>query len=154
MKHAVHPGNGFTLIEILVVATIIAVLTAIGVVSYGSINLRTRNAKRKSDLEQVRSALEMYRIDNGSYPGTSTNFITLSSLDPGDGTGPLVTTYLPSIPRDPESTVATPIEYYYRVIGSGPPYYSYCLCGQLESSSGDYCGVAHIANCNYYLKNP
>jgi general secretion pathway protein G len=148
-------SRGFTLIEILVAASIIAVLSVVGVTSYTSINKRSRDAKRKSDVEQVRSALEMYRADNGSYPGSSTSFIALSSLDAGDGTGPLVTAYMPSIPTDPKSTGATPVPYYYRVIGSGPAtYYSYCICANLENESSNTCGVAPIANCTYYLKNP
>lgn len=142
-------NNGFTLIEILVAATIISVLSIIGVTSYISINKRSRDAKRKSDLEQVRSALEMYRTDTGSYPGSSTGFSSLSpTLDV------LVSTYMPSVPKDPKSTSATTIPYYYSPLGSAP-FYSYCICANLESEAGsNTCSVTPIANCTYYLKNP
>lgn len=152
---------GFTLIEIMVATTIIAVLSVIGIVSYNSVNKRSRDAKRKSDLEQVRSALEMYRADNGSYPGTSATFITLTTLDAGNGTGPLVPSYLPSIPMDPKSRTTTPIPYYYSPTGNGPPYYSYCLCGGVESDSGkNDCAVTGtsppvgIIRSAYCLRNP
>ena len=60
--------RGFTMIELLVVTTIIIVITAIGLVSYTSANRNARNGKRKADLEMVRQALVLYRTDNGSYP--------------------------------------------------------------------------------------
>lgn len=149
--------SGFTLIEILVAATIIAVLSVVGVVSYTSINKRSRDAKRKSDIEQVRSALEMYRVDNGAYPGTSEGFAALTSLDSGDGSGPLVSTYLPGVPMDPQSTTAVPVPYYYDPIrGAAADFYSYCICTNLESEPGsNSCtGVTLPSQCNYGIKNP
>lgn len=151
--------NGFTLIEILVVATIIAVLSVIGVASYTSINQRSRNAKRKSDLEQVRSALEMYRADKGYYPGSSTGFIKLTVLDNGSGSGPLIPIYMPSVPMDPKSTPQTTIDYFYSPLGTVAPFYSYCICAKLENQVGTVstCGAGvtiPAASCNYGLKNP
>ncbi len=143
--------RGFTLIEILISVAIIAILTAIGVVSYTSINKRSRDAKRISDLEQVRSALEMYRSDNGSYPGTSASFQTLSTLNAS-----LVPTYLPSIPSDPKSSPQVVVPYYFSPTGSGPPYYGYCICGTVEAvnAKNDCSGVTLPANCSYGLRNP
>ncbi len=164
MHNTKQSTRGFTLIEILVAATIIAVLSVIGVVSYVSINKRSRDAKRRADLEQVRSALELYRSDNGSYPGSSVDFIHLTALDDGSGNGPLVPTYLPSIPLDPKNTSDLSLEYWYSPLGAGNgPYYSYCLCTNLEVPSGaGTCGNAvtatfpsdPIEGCNYGLKNP
>jgi general secretion pathway protein G len=151
-------SRGFTLIEILVAATIIAVLSVIGVVSYVSINKRSRDAKRKSDLEQTRSALELYRTDNGSYPGSSVGFTALSLLDDGSGTGPLVPTYLPEIPVDPKNTADVSVQYWYSPLGSGNgPFYNYCLCAALETEIGaGTCGssVTLPEECTYGLKNP
>lgn len=94
--------NGFTLIEILVAATIIAVLTAIGVVSYTSINQRSRDAKRKSDLEQIRSALEMYRADNGHYPYRC-GWVSYNYPSPGLRLKELlVPDYMTAVPLDPK----------------------------------------------------
>ncbi len=151
--------SGFTLIEILVAVTIVAVLSVIGTVSYNSINKRSRDAKRRSDLEQVRSALELYRSDKASYPGSSASFVALTGLDTGDGNGPLVPTYLPSIPADPKNTAAIPVSYYYSPLGVGPPYYSYCLCALIENTSDakndcQAVGTTLPAACNYGLRNP
>ena len=63
---------GFTMIEIMVVVAIIAVLTTIGIISYSSTQKKARDGKRKADLEQVRSALVLYRTDNGVYTTTLT----------------------------------------------------------------------------------
>lgn len=71
MKLFKRKQNGFTMIELLVVTTIIIVITAIGLVSYTSANRNARNGKRKADLEMVRQALVLYRTDNGSYPSGS-----------------------------------------------------------------------------------
>lgn len=119
--------KGFTLIEVLVAVTIIAVLVSIGVVSYTSVNKRSRDAKRKGDIEQIRSALEMYRADIGYYPninnGSWTNAAGLSAV--------LVPTYIPAVPSDPKSTQT----YRYKETNiSGSNYYGYCLTAYLESA--------------------
>ncbi|MEK7126589.1 MAG: prepilin-type N-terminal cleavage/methylation domain-containing protein, partial [Patescibacteria group bacterium] len=61
-------SSGFTLIEILVVVTIIGLLTLTAVVTYGAFLKQSRDAKRKADLGQVAAALEMYRSNSDTYP--------------------------------------------------------------------------------------
>lgn len=62
--------NGFTFIELLVVVTIIGVIFAAAAVSYTQISKNSRDARRRSDLETIRQALEMCRSLAGVYPGT------------------------------------------------------------------------------------
>lgn len=64
-------SSGYTMIELLVVATIIIVLTAIGLVSYRSVGYSARNGKREADIETVRQALVLYRTDNAAYPAVT-----------------------------------------------------------------------------------
>ncbi len=72
--------RGFTMIELLVSATVIILLTAIGLVSFSQAAISSRNAKRKADLETMRQALILYRQDYGYYAGTTTlDFATLVS---------------------------------------------------------------------------
>lgn len=66
------------MIELLVVTTIIIVLTTIGLVSYRSASVNARNGKRKADMESVRQALVLYRVDEGTYPIDS-NFNSMVS---------------------------------------------------------------------------
>jgi len=74
----------FTLIEILVVTTIIGILTAAGATAYSMMGKTSRDARRKADLEQIRSALEMYRSNStsSSYPTTAEGLAILSSGSP------------------------------------------------------------------------
>ena len=60
--------HGFTLIEILVVITIISVLSGVGIFSYTNAQKAARDAKRRADLHSLRIALESYYAANGTYP--------------------------------------------------------------------------------------
>lgn len=60
--------KGFTLIELLVVIAIIGILSSVVLASLNSARGKARDAKRKQDMVQVRTALEGYFADNGSYP--------------------------------------------------------------------------------------
>jgi len=75
----IHFTKGFTLIEIIVVVSIIALLVTSGAVMYTKILANSRNAKRQADLESVKSALVLYRTDIGSYP-SSVNWTTMSPI--------------------------------------------------------------------------
>jgi general secretion pathway protein G len=75
--------SGFSMIELLVVATIIIVISAIGMVSFRNAGIKSRNAARKADLEVVRQALTLYRADEGAYPVGSFDAI-VSTLQGSD----------------------------------------------------------------------
>jgi type II secretion system protein G len=61
-------NQGFTLIEIIVVMLIIGLLAALGIGSFTSSQIKSRDARRKSDLRQIANALEIYYNDYGNYP--------------------------------------------------------------------------------------
>ena len=64
--------KGFTLIELLVVISIIGVLSTIAMTSLNGARAKARDARRKSDMEQIALAIEQYYYDHGTYviPGT------------------------------------------------------------------------------------
>ena len=63
--------KGFTLIELLVVIAIIGLLSTLSVVSLNSARGKARDATRKSDMNAVSTALELYNVEVGSYPENS-----------------------------------------------------------------------------------
>lgn len=66
---AMRSKSGFTLLELLVVIAIIAILIALGTISYSTAQKKSRDAKRHSDLKEIQNALETYHAVEGEYPG-------------------------------------------------------------------------------------
>ena len=65
--------RGFTLIELLVVIAIIGILATFIVASFTSAQQKARDSKRKTDLDAIKKALELYKGDQlaGTYPLTA-----------------------------------------------------------------------------------
>lgn len=64
----INQKKGFTLIEILVVISIIAFLVSFSVVTLSDSRQKARDTKRYSDLNALTKAISMYHLDNGFYP--------------------------------------------------------------------------------------
>jgi len=74
MKRKTNRINlGFTLVELLVVMTIIGILAVVSLANFRTSQMKARDAQRKSDLRQIANALEAYMSDHGGYPPSSTN---------------------------------------------------------------------------------
>lgn len=110
--------KGFTLIELLIVIAIIGILVAVGSVSYITALKQSRDTKRKTDLQQIRGALETYRADIGSYP-TSSGWETA-----------LTASYIQAIPIGPQND-----PYSYTLLTN----FTYDLCTTLETTALTYC---------------
>ena len=103
--------NGFTLIELLVVIAIIGILSSFSVVSLNDARVKARDAKRKSDLVQVRLALSLYYDNNDEYPkcGNLTDDAEEATVDCYDNAlATALTTgsrpYMSYMPVDPKDT--------------------------------------------------
>lgn len=91
------PKNGFTLIEILIAISIIAIIFGVVISSITAIQKNARDTQRQSDLRSIQSALEHFYADHNYFPQTLPT--TALTSDP---TLIINTkTYLQKIPRDP-----------------------------------------------------
>lgn len=157
LKKGLPAGKaGFTLIELLISISIVAILVTIAAFGMQGAREASRDAKRKTDLQNIKASLELYYADCNDYPAPVSNQVR----DPlvGDGT-PLprcaaTNTYMSDVPVDP----STGRRYYY----NRPTTTSYVLCAALEtppnpinntgcSTSGN-CGAG--VTCNYRVVGP
>lgn len=122
--------KGFTLLELLVVISIIGILVAMGTVSYSTAQKKGRDSKRKSDLKSIQNAMEeCYSLDT-AYPTTITGGAALTCT----GGAQVMTT----TPQDPKSG-----DYSFTLAAD-----SYAICADLE---GDGTWVAGGAACNFQI---
>lgn len=113
-------NKGFTLIELLVVVAIIGILIAVGSISYQRAVQLSRDSRRKTDLEQIRQALETYRSENSTYP------VTKDLLSPD---------FINTVPQDPKVSSGYQDYTYTRTTAS-----TYTLCTILENTdTPNYC---------------
>lgn len=139
--------KGFTLIELIVTMAIMAILVSVAIFAMRGAQVSSRDARRKADLEQIRSALELYRSDCRRYPES------LGTSLQGGGTPASCTgTYMQTIPQDLGAPNTT---YSYVVPSDGS---SYKICAALEETptstfdtSGCNCGSI---SCNYSVTSP
>ncbi len=61
--------KGFTLMEMLVVITIIVMLAGLTVAGIGFVNIRKANSQAQVQISLLCKAIEEYKLDNGVYPG-------------------------------------------------------------------------------------
>lgn len=143
--------SGFTLIELLVVISIIGILLALSVFGLQGARVSARDATRKTNLEQIRSGLEIFKADcDKYYVGSSlpSPFVGVSGSPYGSSCLP-ANTYISLIPVDP---IPLARSYIYSSDGT-----TYELCASLEQGSGTVtCGGSSNCGttCNYKVKNP
>jgi len=94
--------DGFTLIELMVVILIIGLLSTIVVQNLRSATDKAKRVKAQADISQIKSALDRYYLDAGSYPTSDQGLPALIAApstgnDPTDWGGP----YIERIPLDP-----------------------------------------------------
>lgn len=104
------PNNGFTLVELLVVISLIAILTAIVIAKVSDSRKNAYYLKRLSDINQIDLSLQKYNVVNlGKYPSTSDVWLSSGTCVAQSATvnanfvPGLVPTYISSIPKDPEN---------------------------------------------------
>ncbi len=103
--------SGFTLLELLVVMTIIGILAAIAVPALRDSPQRAREATLRADLFTFRSVIDQYKGDKGNYPADleiliKDGYMRKIPLDPMTKSADWVLTMEdePSEPDDPSVT--------------------------------------------------
>ncbi len=96
-------ARGFTLIEVLVVITILTILAALIVPRIMDRPDQARQVAARNDIRAIESAFNLYRLDNGVYPSTEQG---LSSLVQKPDVGVIPRNwksggYLDRLPKDP-----------------------------------------------------
>jgi prepilin-type N-terminal cleavage/methylation domain-containing protein len=91
-------NGAFTLIELIVVITVIVILTGLVLSTVGYARKKGARARAETEIAAMSAACESYKADNGVYPRDTTNNTTdnlaaLTSQTPPD---PLPTSYDPS----------------------------------------------------------
>jgi len=138
---ALKEKKGFTLIELLVVISIIGLLSSFAMVSLNVARQKARDALRKGDMAQLRTALYLYYDDNLAYPVCGTwddgeaDFGANVGNNSGDGSvcyiddlntamtagaRPLMS----NVPKDPRNPTNDPVNipYIYRYVSDGSQY--------------------------------
>ena len=95
--------SGFTLIEIMVVVVIIGLLAAVvGPKVFKNVG-KANIAKVKTDIRAIESSLNLYRLDNFSYPSTDQGLQALVSQPGGspEARNWQEGGYIPRLPKDP-----------------------------------------------------
>ncbi|MBI5620691.1 prepilin-type N-terminal cleavage/methylation domain-containing protein [Candidatus Gottesmanbacteria bacterium] len=145
--------KGFTLMELLVVMAILGILITVGLTSYKSVQMKSRDSRRKSDMRQISSALELYFNDKGRYPaddgagkiqgcGTGDNQVCAWGSAMKDSNN---TIYMVALPGDPVGAR----QYYYDSYGSQGK--GYQLYARLENSEDIDLKRDGSNNIYYYL---
>jgi len=80
-------AQGWTLIELTIVISLITILSTIALVGYGNAVTRSREAVLKEDLFRMRDAIDQYYADLGEYPPDLRALVSVG--------------YLRAIPEDP-----------------------------------------------------
>ncbi len=119
--------GGFTLLEILVVISIIGILIAIGSAAFTTAQKKGRDARRRADMKQYQSAYEQYFSENNAYS-------TCAAMNVG---------FVGGAPTDPKSGAA-----YSCTVSAGNA--GYCVCATLDFSTtgnanGGAAGVCSFA---------
>ncbi|MEP7152783.1 MAG: prepilin-type N-terminal cleavage/methylation domain-containing protein [Nitrospira sp.] len=83
----VSSSRGFTIIELMIVVTIVGILATLAVPSYHAAIIKAKEGALRQDLFSLRDVIDQHRADKGKYPETIQSLISAG--------------YLRRVPNDP-----------------------------------------------------
>jgi type II secretion system protein G len=145
--------RSFTIIELLVVVAVIGLLASVVLVSLKGVKGEARDARRKTDLKAIQTALEMYYNDNNKYPTPGNGWDVGYHYDAPGRTEwleleALLAPYLTQLPVDPRWPKNNPATDPYK--WQGYMYYDRDVpAGQTSADRGKgYTLIAYITETN------
>lgn len=105
------PRNGFTLLEMMIVLTLILILASIAAPSYRTAIIRAREAVLKDDLFTMRKLIDQYTLDKDKPPESLEDLVQAGYLqgglpiDPFTGSNQTWQADIEEVPISPEETV-------------------------------------------------
>ena len=85
--------RGFTIIELMIVVTIVGILATLAVPSYHAAIIKAKEGALRQDLFSLRDVIDQHRADKGKYPDSIQALVTAG--------------YLRRVPTDPLTGVTT-----------------------------------------------
>lgn len=138
MKKKLPFTRGFTLLELLVVISIIGILIAMTSVAFATAQQKSRDARRRADVKSLQEGFEQYYAIFTTY-GTYAAMTAEPELFPAGG------------PNDPKTGIS------YSATFSQTTTDDYCQCALLESATGnsnaDCSGLGTSTGTHYCLVN-
>ncbi|MBS0169840.1 MAG: prepilin-type N-terminal cleavage/methylation domain-containing protein [Nitrospira sp.] len=90
---AVRSSRGFTIIELMIVVTIVGILATLAVPSYHAAIIKAKEGALRQDLFSLRDVIDQHRADKGKYPDSIQALVSAG--------------YLRRVPTDPLTGVTT-----------------------------------------------
>jgi len=150
------------MIELLIVMVILALLLSVGLGSFMTSQTKSRDSARKTDLQNISRALELYYNDKGEYPidSSKTGILGYDWGDPFVDPANPETIYMNFLPSDPGGYTY----YYTSVDGSIYQIYAYIENdndNDLNKDEDDAiqvytstdCGVDSVITCSYGISS-
>ena len=143
-----HP-RGFTLVELLVVITIIGMLMALLVPAVGGAREAARKAQCANNMRQVAQALQVFETNKRELPGR-VNEVATATTPPRMNTVSWVARILPELERDDIYEFIQAGELHSGVPGAQVPRVDILICPSDVQVSGSVPGLSFVANAGHW----